>query len=322
MAAARPIWSSPEEKPMRQKSRLAAGDAGVHFDVWGCRGSRNLVPRRSRIGNHTSCYSVLSGEDLLVFDAGRGLAALGYAINTEARFRQVKRVHILVTHAHMDHWEGLKDADWFWQKNNGLQIRILGNRETLGAIKEAYSHPLYVSLELLAMGTVARLGFELLAAGQRRTVGGWAVRTGVLNHYSGQGRSRRTLDTLGYRISRRGGPTIAYLSDHEPNAATVRSEAQLIEGANLAVYDSHFPDIRQQTHGHGSQEHSAGVARLHPELLVIAAHHAPSLSDAQIRAAHRRHGRGLGNFHVAVEGRTYRWDPRRATFTTSPRPVA
>ena len=48
------------------------------FDVWGCRGSRNLVPNRSSIGNRTSCYSILGPDSLVVLQE--------VEITVEARF--------------------------------------------------------------------------------------------------------------------------------------------------------------------------------------------------------------------------------------------
>ncbi len=290
-------------------------DDEVHFDVWGCRGSRNLLPRRSSIGNHTSCYSVTTATDAFVFDAGRGLAAFGHALMTEPRFSTVRRVHVLITHAHMDHWEGLKDADWFWRRGNGLEVKLYGTAEAIGGIRAGYAHPLYVPLDLLAMGTVARLEYVTISAEEKRTIGSFSLRTSPLNHYSGSGDNRRFLDTAGFRLAVRKGPTVAYLSDHEPHAGTAETERKLITGAHLAVYDSHFPDIKQQMHGHGSQEHASNVARAHPGVLVLAGHHAPSLSDQDIRATWRRHGKGAPNFQLAIEGRTYAFDRARGAFS-------
>ena len=126
----------------------------IAFDVWGCRGSRNLAPTRSKIGNRTSCYSLCLEREVLVFDAGRGLAALGYAMRHEARFARTARVHVLVTHAHMDHWEGLKDVEWFWRRDNGLEVYLYGTEEALQTIARGFEPPAYVPLELLAQGTV------------------------------------------------------------------------------------------------------------------------------------------------------------------------
>jgi len=293
----------------RARAKTASG-----FDVWGCRGSRSFPPQRSAVGNHTSCYSLHHGDDVFVFDAGRGLLALSDAMRRQPRFRSVKRVHVLVSHAHLDHWEGLKDADWFWRKRNGLDIHILGTREALRAIRTAYSHPLYVALELLAASTVRRVTYEALRAGERRRIRGFRLRTEALNHYSGEPHAPRRLDTLGYNLAAPDGAAVAYVSDHEPTSGTRAAESRLLEGAQVAVIDAHFTDVRHHAHGHGSQQHAAQLARANPGVLVLAGHHGPTLTDGAIRAAHRRHGRGVTNFALAIEGSSYLWKARRRAF--------
>jgi phosphoribosyl 1,2-cyclic phosphodiesterase len=286
----------------------------IYFDVWGSRGSRSIVPPVSRIGNRTSCYSLLHKPDLLVLDAGLGLAALTHAMSTKKRFDGVTSVHILVTHAHMDHWEGLKDADWFWRQNNGLRVTLHGSDEALRAIRSGYSHPLYVPLERLAEGKLRQLRTHTLSAGERLRLGDWLLETCALNHYSGAGRRRLFLSTLGYRLSTVGGPTVTYLSDHEPTAETRATEQRMTRDGHLVVLDAHFPDIAQHAFGHGSWEHAAAVARESPSTLVLAGHHGPAFSDAQIEASGRRHGRGLRNLDLAVEGRSYVWSATRQSF--------
>jgi ribonuclease BN (tRNA processing enzyme) len=299
---------------MRLRGRA---DDGIHFDVWGCRGSRNFIPVRSKIGNLTSCYSLRVGDDLYVLDAGRGMASLASAVRAQPRFRSLARVHVLVTHGHMDHWEGLKDADWFWLRGNGLQVTIWATEQGLAAIRAGHEHPAYVPLEMLAEGTLSGLAYNTLKPNEARSLQRVEMKTYALNHYSGQGFSRRQLDTVGFRLEVSGGPTICYLSDHEPNMETVQTEVGMLSGAQLAVFDSHFPDIKRQAHGHGSQEHTANMARSHPEVLVLAGHHGPMFSDDEIRATHKRHGRGLSNFQLAVEGTTYAWDASKTTFKPS-----
>jgi phosphoribosyl 1,2-cyclic phosphodiesterase len=286
----------------------------VQFDVWGCRGSRNLLPSRSRIGNNTSCYSLVQGEDIYVLDAGRGLAALSHALRTKGPFERVERVHIFVSHAHMDHWEGLKDADWFWLRGNGLQVTIWGNEQTLEAIRAGHAHPSYVPLELLAEGTVGGLSCRCLQPGESQTVQGVKATTAALHHYSGQGLSRHPLESLGYRLQLMEGPVVSYLSDHEPTEASLQTELAMLSGAHLAVYDAHFPDTSRHAHGHGSQEHAANMARRHPEVLVLAGHHGPSFSDQDILATYREFGRGLENFALAIEGSSYVWDAQLPGF--------
>jgi phosphoribosyl 1,2-cyclic phosphodiesterase len=292
----------------------------VEFDVWGCRGSRSLVSAGSSLGINTSCYSILNGREVIAFDAGRGLAALAHAVRSTARFRSVRTVHVLVSHSHVDHWEGLKDCDWLWYRNNGIHVRILGPRAALAAIRTGFAHPHYVPLEVLAEGTAASVEYIPLLPRSRKRVGAWSVESLPLNHYTGSGQTARFVDTLGYRVSLPGGPTAAYVSDHEPSPATLETEDRLLAGANIALYDAHHLDVRQHAHGHGSQEHAAGMARRHTDAFVLAGHHGPIRTDLEIRKAARRHAKGLSNFALAVEGTTYVWEERRRVFAAIERP--
>jgi len=281
------------------------------FDAWGCRGSRNFAPALSRIANRTSCYSLVLGEDILVFDAGRGLGALGHALRHEAGLQGVRRVHVLVTHAHMDHWEGLKDVEWFWRPGNGLEVVLYATAEAQGAMRRGFEPPAYVPLELLAQGTVASFRRETLEAGSRLRLCGGELTTYSLNHYSGSAATHREIDTLGYRFALPGGPVVAYVSDHEPTAATWDTERALVGDAHLAVYDAHFPDVKSHMHGHGSQEHAAAVARHFPGTLVLAGHHGPLFEDRELQASFEHFGAGLDNFSLAVEGARYVWSGGR-----------
>jgi ribonuclease BN (tRNA processing enzyme) len=291
----------------------------VEVEIWGARGSRSLTPPVSRIANYTSCYSVRSGSDMFVLDGGRGLGVLSHRLSTDPRLSGIERVHLLLSHSHMDHWEGLKDASWFWKNGNELELRIFGAREAIDAVERGYGHPAYVPLSVLAASTLKRLEFSVLDVGANFRTRGWAIRTFALNHYSGGGAHRNPLDTLGYRLRTPEGLTLAYLCDHEPTSETEQDEQRMIEGAQIAIVDAHFANRSQHAYGHGSQEHAAAVASRHPGTLVLAAHHGPSESDARIRAAQRRHGAGLPNYALAEEGLRLHWNPHTRLLSRSRR---
>lgn len=282
------------------------GDA-PELDLWGCRGSRSLPEGRSRIARFTSCYSLRSGDTLVVLDAGRGVAQLAAATLTEPRFAGLRSVVLLVSHAHVDHWEGIKDADWLWQRGNGARLLVCGPAEALGAIRAAYEPPAYVPLEVLASGTAASFDYQPLFAGETRTVGAATITALPLHHYSGAGSTRRPIQTLGYRVSA-GGAVLSYLSDHEPLPETEAVEAALTDGAHLVVCDAHYLDRADQQYGHGSLESTAALARRLPAALVLAAHHGSSHSDERLEAALRRHGEDAPNLRLGVEGQGYRFD--------------
>ena len=72
---------------------------------WGTRGSLAVPgPETERFGGNTSCVEV-RGRDgtLLVLDAGTRIRRLGAALGGHAP----RRVHVLLTHLHMDHIQGL-----------------------------------------------------------------------------------------------------------------------------------------------------------------------------------------------------------------------
>jgi len=285
------------------------------FDVWGCRGSHNIIPAHSKVGNDTSCYSLNFGEHLFVFDAGRGLLVLGHTMVGNPRFAAVRHIHMLVTHSHLDHWEGLKDVDWFWRRGNGYHLALYATRQALRSIERGFEHPSYVSLDILARGTVASLKLHELKTREKRRVGPMLLETFPLTHYSGgNGARKRYLDTAGFRLSAPGGPRIAYISDHEPSRKTAPLERQMLEGTHLAIYDAHFKDVKDQMYGHGSQEHAAHVARSTPGTLVLAGHLGPMFSDEEVFATYGRHSQGVNNFRLALEGTRYRWDATRGAF--------
>ena len=297
------------------------GDRGrppaVEFEIWGARGSRSLAPPRSTIANYTSCYSLRSGSDLFVLDGGRGLCVLSRAVSAEVRFRYVKHVHLLLSHSHMDHWEGLKDAEWFWTNGNGLKLSVFGAEEAIETVRRGYGHPAYVPLEVLAARTLRRLAFSTRSVGENLRIHRWRVQTFALNHYSGGGGRKNRLETLGYRLRSPEGLVVAYLCDHEPSPATAEDEQRMLEGAHLALIDAHFADRVDHAYGHGSQEHAASLARRHPGTLILAAHHGPTHDDRDIRRAHARHGKGLRNYAVAEEGMRLAWNPRTGRFGSS-----
>ena len=276
----------------------------LRFQIWGCRGGRNT--NGSRIGNLTSCYSLRAGEDLFVFDAGRGLLLLADAVLHDDALRGITRVHVLVTHGHMDHWEGLKDAAWMWTPGNGLALDVIGPVEALDAIRRAHDPPSFVPLEVLAQGTLARFGYVALAPAATHALPAATLRAVALHHYSGLAPNRRYLETLGYQLALDGGPTVAYLSDHEPTDATRAIEDELVGASQLAVIDANYGEIRDHAFGHGSVEYAAAVARRHASVSVLAGHHGPLRTDDAINASYRGHD--VPNLSIAIEGASLGWD--------------
>ncbi len=76
----------------------------MKVELWGTRGSiPSPGPETIRYGGNTSCVGVtLSDGSMLALDAGTGIRSLGLALADEPT-----RLHILLTHLHLDHIQGL-----------------------------------------------------------------------------------------------------------------------------------------------------------------------------------------------------------------------
>lgn len=73
--------------------------------VFGVRGAFPAMDDAFReFGGNTSCMALDYGEDLIVLDAGSGIIQLGAALANSSKF---KRIHILLSHLHLDHIQGL-----------------------------------------------------------------------------------------------------------------------------------------------------------------------------------------------------------------------
>ncbi len=284
----------------------------IRLQVWGARGSRNTVG--SSIGNHTSCYSLAVGSHLYVFDAGSGLLPLSAALTQDPRLQQIRHIHLLVSHAHWDHWEGIKDAEWMWRKNNGLTLTIMGPKEALDTMRRSCTPPAFVELEVLAIGTLDSFSFVEVSLGDELSLGNASVVPIALNHYSGMASTRQDLSTLGYRLEVKDGPTLLYLCDHEPTADTRAMEEGALAGADLAIVDASFADASQHAFGHGSVESTAAFSAKFPEVRILAAHHGPNRSDEDILDSAQRHASSCERFSIASEGMSEDWDVAAKSF--------
>ena len=75
----------------------------MRLKVWGARGSVPAPgPQMNRYGGNTSCVQLtLAGGEELILDAGTGIRNLGVDLKPD------HRIHILLTHLHLDHIQGL-----------------------------------------------------------------------------------------------------------------------------------------------------------------------------------------------------------------------
>jgi phosphoribosyl 1,2-cyclic phosphodiesterase len=212
----------------------------------------------------------------VILDAGTGIRALGSALAGRAR-----TVHILLTHLHLDHIQGLMFFAPLFDPS--VEVTIWGPpgddrplRERLGRY---LSHPLS-PIEIRDLP--ARVTFEDVSPAPWR-VGELEVKAALVAHRG---------PTLGYRLTCEG-TTVCYLPDHEPGLGEDLSSAPgewisgyaLAKEASLLIHDCQYDAVEYSMRrgwGHSQVSDAVTFARRANCRQVLFAHHDPDHDDARL----------------------------------------
>jgi ribonuclease BN (tRNA processing enzyme) len=218
----------------------------------------------------------LEDGSILVLDAGTGIRSLGVALAGRPA-----KLHILLTHLHLDHIQGLMFfAPAF---NPESEIVIWGPAAPEASLRDRLAR--YISAPLSPV-EVRELPCSVSFRDSPETeweIGSARVQAAFVTHRG---------PTLGYRITE-GETSLSYIPDHEPalGASLEDLEPEWISGfelardASLLIHDAQYTDGEYPEHagwGHSSIPHALAFADRVMAKRLWLFHHDPLHSDDRL----------------------------------------
>jgi len=248
---------------------------------WGTRGSiATPGPATVRYGGNTSCVEVRSDSgEVILLDCGTGAHALGQALKEQAK---ACSGHILISHTHWDHIQGLPFFAPLFAPGN--EWHIYGPRGLGQSLQEVLAGQMeYAYFPVALNAFAATVHFHEVVEGGL-TIGDVRIATHYLNHPA---------LTVGYRIEA-DGATLVYATDHEPHSPDAGcghagkeetgdiAHLDFIRGADLVIHDAQYTAAEYPAKvgwGHSSIEYVVDAAIAANVKHVVLFHHDPARSD-------------------------------------------
>lgn len=248
--------------------------------VWGCRGSLATPgPGTVRCGGNTSCLELrLDDGSLLILDAGTGIRALGLEL-TNVR----EPIHLLLTHLHLDHVEGLGFFLPIWNAKN--EVHVWGPASPVRTLDQRIARYLSPPLFPIQLADIpARVVFHDVP-GEPWNIGAARIEAAPVSHPG---------PTLGYRIEA-DGAVVAYIPDHEPALGTDLAELKpdwisglgVAQDTDVLFHDAQYFEDEYATRvgwGHSSVADTVTFARLAGARRLVLFHHDPLHTDEDLEA--------------------------------------
>jgi phosphoribosyl 1,2-cyclic phosphodiesterase len=280
----------------------SSGDPAVPPFYLRFRGVRGSIPTPSEgylgIGGNTPCMQVVCNDDasgqsgdLLIFDAGTGIRALGAEI--AARPQAPATIHIFFTHFHWDHLQGLPYFPPLFSPATNLVFHSAHPPEKLRAVLAGQMETPY--FPVLFDQVAATLEFRQIGSVPQRFAS-VTVEAFKLHHPQG---------SVGYRIVHPR-KTAVYATDHEHgDSASDDGLIAMSQGADVLVYDAQYTPAEYKSRhgwGHSTWQEGIHIAKRASAKQLVLFHHDPDRDDEAVRRIEQEARQEFSATLAAFEG--------------------
>ncbi len=283
---------------------------------WGVRGSTPTVDRDTwRYGGNTPCLEVTAPRNArFVLDCGTGVRMLGNRWVEQAHEHPIE-AHVLVTHYHWDHIQGIPFFSPLYAPQNhfhfySFESKYLG-RDSLRQVLEAQLARPYFPVDLSVM--CAEREFNEITGGDQFDVQGTRITAHWLHHPQG---------CLGYRLDTPAG-SIVYATDNEPGHPELdESLRQLAAGADVFIQDAQYSPEQlassRKGWGHSSWLEAVKVCREVGVRNLVLFHHDPDSSDKTVDGFLHAARQEFSSTWAATEGMALTLNEKKVEVTIRP----
>jgi phosphoribosyl 1,2-cyclic phosphodiesterase len=237
---------------------------------WGVRGSTPTpVARNLAYGGNTPCVSIEGNADqLLIFDAGTGIRALGSQLVQQAQPPSV--LHLFFTHFHWDHLQGLPFFAPLFHKDTRLIFHSIRQPEELRSILARQMTTPFFPVDFNTVPST--LEFRQITT-EPIEIGDLSVLAFPLHHPQG---------SHGYRIANQN-KSIVFATDHEHgDTSTDANLRSIARNADVLICDAQYTPAEyasRQGWGHSTWHEAARVATDAQVKQLVLFHHDPDHDD-------------------------------------------
>jgi phosphoribosyl 1,2-cyclic phosphodiesterase len=261
----------------------------MKFKFWGTRGSIPIPGDKTiKYGGNTTCVAVTTDSgDLIILDAGTGIHALAQDLMQHMPIK----AHILISHTHWDHIQGLPFCTPIYIPGN--EFIIYGGKDVVTdmGIERALQVQLQQAFFPIAENNLkAKVSYQNVVPNEPFTIADASITPVILNH---------PVINFGYRINC-DGKSIFFTGDYEQQFniyepedseysefrqminASVDYLINIIQGVDALIMDSSFTAEEYETKknwGHGSYDAAIALAKRAQVKQLFLTHHDPTRTD-------------------------------------------
>ncbi|MEQ1619835.1 MAG: MBL fold metallo-hydrolase [Methylococcales bacterium] len=264
----------------------------MKFKFWGVRGSIPTPGANTvKYGGNTTCIEIRTRDnDLIIFDAGTGINALGQSLIKEMPIH----AHIFITHTHWDHIQGLPFfTPLFISKN---RIDLYGGQDPV--TDEGINRALGVQLQysyfpIREAQLNAKICNHTIIPSTPVQIGKARITSVVLSH---------PVLNFGYRVDC-DGKSLFFTGDYEPEFNIYAPEDQeyiqyqslvdekwqevvsAVSGVDALIVDSSYTENEYASKtgwGHGTYDSAIKLASEAKVKRLFLTHHEPTRTDAEL----------------------------------------